>query len=115
MKMKIKKFYEARLYIGCYDNKNGRFSEDELTAFIKEAQEAHKTMIPVRVTKTKYISGTYYQEESWEISAINYPRIDTTPTDINNFMAYLAGKLIKRFNQHRICIINPNDVIMVEP
>ena len=24
-------------------------------------------------------------------------------------------KLIKRFNQHRICIINPNDVIMIEP
>ena len=115
MKMKIKKFYEARLYIGCYDNKHGRFSEDELTVAIKEAQEAHKNMIPVRVTKTKYISGTYYQEEGWEISAINYPRIDTTPTEINNFMASLAGKLLKRFNQHRICIINPNDVIMIEP
>ena len=82
---------------------------------IKEAQEAHKNMIPVRITKTKYVSGTYYHEEGWEISAINYPRIETTPLEINNFMGSLAGSLIIRFKQNRICIINPTDVIMVEP
>jgi len=114
--MKVRKFYEARLYIGCYDNKLGRrFYEDDLAIAIKEIQEAHKTMIPVRITQTNYVSGMYYQEEGWEIAAINYPRIEITSTDINDFMGYLAAKLIKRFNQNRICIVNPTEVIMVEP
>ena len=53
MKMKIKKFYEARLYIGCYDNKNGRFSEDDLTTFIKTCKTPNTvitTNVPVSET-----------------------------------------------------------------
>jgi len=116
MKMKVRKFYETRLYIGCHDNKLGRrFYENDLIITIKESQEVYKTMIPVRVAETKYVSGQYYQEEGWEISIINYPRIEITSSDINDFAAFLASRLLKRFNQNRICIVNPTDIIMVEP
>ena len=114
--MKRRPFYECKIYLGsvCYLT-NEVFTQDQVEQYCGESQEAYDYAIPVRITPTTFVSGTDYHEAGWEIAAINYPRIEITSTDINDFMGYLAAKLIKRFNQNRICIVNPTEVIMVEP
>ena len=115
--MKVRDFYEVRIYLGCINNKTGRrihgFTVERLIA---KAQKKYKTIIPVRLTQTKYISGPEYSEDGWEIVAFNYPRIVVSKSSIKEFMLELGNKLLKKCGQNRICVVDSadNEIIMLE-
>lgn len=115
--MKIKDFYEVRLYMGSVNNKTGRqFYGFSIEKLIGEVQEKYGTVIPVRLTGTKYISGPEYTEDGWEIAAFNYPKISVSKTEIKEFMLELGNTLLKKCGQNRICLTDSlnNEIIMLE-
>jgi len=115
--MKVRDFYEVRLYMGSVNNKTGRrFYGFSIERLIGETQKKYGTIIPVRLTETKYISGPEYTEDGWEISAFNYPKMAVSKTEIKEFMLELGKKLLKECGQNRICITDSlnNEIIMLE-
>jgi len=115
--MKIRDYYEIRIYIGSKNSKTGNpIYEFSLEKVIGEAQEEYRKVIPVRITRTTYVSGVNYQETGWEIAAINYPKISTTTSEIKEFMMELGRTFLEKFGQKRICIVNSTDnkIIMLE-
>lgn len=115
--MKVRDYYEVRIYLGSVNSVTGEniygFS---LERVIGEIQEEYGKIIPVRITETAYISGTNYRERGWEISAINYPKLFVSMSDIKEFMLDLGNRLLKKFGQSRICVIDSveNEIIMLE-
>ena len=121
--MKIKSserpFYECKVYIGSIDELIKRkIKHSTLTNFIKEFQDSTDIIIPLRCSKTVFLSGTKYQENGYEISAINYPRINSgsayTTAVIKDFMECLAKRLLTEFNQKRVSVVDHNTVTMYE-
>ena len=115
--MKVRDFYEVRLYMGSINSKTDRrFYGFIIEKLIGEVQEKYETVIPVRLTETKYISGTEYTEDGWEIAAFNYPKMAVSKTEIKEFMLKLGRKLLKKCGQNRICITDSlnNEIIMLE-
>ena len=111
--IKTEDHYESRLYMGSetfFDDE--KFDQEEVENFIGTIQDDYDTIIPVRVTPITFVSGSKYKESGWEISAINYPQIGATPSKIDRFMKYLAEKLLDRFNQHTICVMDSEFVTM---
>ena len=105
--------YESRLYMGSETFfSDEQFNQEEVENFIGTIQDDYDIIIPVRVTPITFVSGSKYKESGWEISAINYPKIGATPSEIDSFMKYLAEKLLDRFNQHTVCVMDSEFVTM---
>ena len=89
--MKANYYYECKIYLGEIDSESEEsISGLEIDTFIGRTQEEYGKVIPVRVSQTKFISGTEYRENGWEISAITYPRVRTNKEEIKEFMSILA-------------------------
>lgn len=114
--MVINPYYESRIYIGSVKNTNQKPSfirEAVLRERIGKQQEQYKIIIPLRLTRTKFVSGSSYEEAGWEIAAINYPRVGATIEEIDEFMLILGRRLLTEFLQHRVGIVNPKEIIML--
>tara|TARA_R110000765_G_C18726696_1_gene584949 strand:- start:120 stop:554 length:435 start_codon:yes stop_codon:yes gene_type:complete len=111
--MKTEDYYESKLYMGSetfFDDE--QFSQEEVELFIGVIQDDYHVTIPVRVTPVTFVSGSDYKESGWEIAAINYPKVKATPSVIDKFMKDLAEKLLNRFNQYTICVMDSEFVTM---
>ena len=117
--MVINPYYESKIYIGSvshaplHANLKLFIDMGDLWGVIGTEQEKYKMIIPVRVTKTTFFSGSNYKEDGFEIAAINYPRVSATIEEIDEFMLILARRLLTRFWQHRVGIVNPKEIIML--
>lgn len=113
-KIKTGDHYESRLYMGSETFfSDEKFNQEEVENFIATVQDGYDIIIPVRVTPITFVSGSKYKESGWEISAINYPKIEATPSIIDSFMKYLAEKLLDKFSQHTICVMDSEFVTML--
>ena len=111
--MKTEDYYESKLYMGSETFfGDEKFSQEEVETFIGTIQDDYDITIPVRVTPVTFISGSEYKESGWEIAAINYPKVKATPSTIDEFMKYLAEKLLGRFNQYTICVMDSEFITM---
>tara|TARA_Y100000296_G_C5139626_1_gene240251 strand:+ start:725 stop:1105 length:381 start_codon:yes stop_codon:yes gene_type:complete len=105
--------YESTLYMGSETFlTDEKFSQQEVEDYIASVQDDYDSIIPIRITPVTFISGSDYRESGWEISAINYPKIDTKPETIDKFMSHLAELLVAKFSQHRICVTNGELITM---
>ena len=112
IEIKRKPYYESRLYIGSQKSDLTSFDQSDLEKYIRGFQSESKEIIPVRITPIVFLSGNNYREDGWEISAINYPKIDTNSIDIESFMNKLAKALLDRFDQKRVCVVDSNQIVM---
>ena len=115
--MKVRDYYEVKLYLGSINSVTGdNIYSFTLERVIGEVQEEYGKIIPVRITETTYISGSNYRETGWEIAAINYPKLLISVSDIKEFMLELGNKLLNKFGQSRICVMDSveNEIIMLE-
>lgn len=106
------KSYECKLFIGSVrDGSEGlTFSEEALISEIKYWQSVHiDAKIVVRLTKTKFIYLNY-EEEGWELSAIQYPRFPVPTYEIRAGMIRLAQHLMKIFEQKSISVMDPENI-----
>jgi hypothetical protein len=111
--MKTEDYYESKLYMGSETFfGDAKFSQEEVETFIGTIQDDYDITIPVRVTPVTFVSGSKYKESGWEIAAINYPKVKATPSKIDKFMKCLAGKLLSRFNQYTICVMDSEFITM---
>ena len=114
-KITLKSSYEAKLYLGQINSVTKEaFTEAELENFIGKIQEKSSIVIPVRLTKTKFVSETNYQESGWEVAAIQFPKVDCTDEQIYDFIMELGKELLIYFGQTRICVIDRDTVRMLE-
>ena len=117
--MVISPYYASKIYIGTvtheplHPNLKLFIEEHALWEVIGTAQEKYKMIIPLRVSDTTFISGLNYKEDGFEIAAINYPRVSATIEEIDEFMLILARRLLTKFWQHRVGIVNPKEIIML--
>ena len=113
--MKRRPFYECKIYIGSVSfMRDKTFTQDDIELFCGEVQEDYNYTIPVRITPTTFVSETNYQEKGWEIAAIDYPKLQYNQRQIKAWMRHLAEQLIVKFYQHTICIVDANNIIMLE-
>ncbi len=106
------KSYECKLFMGSVrDGSQGLpFSEEYLIHEIKYWQSVHvDAKIVIRLTKTKFIYLNY-EEEGWELSAIQYPRFPVPTYEIRAGMLRLAEHLMKVFEQKSICVMDHEKV-----
>lgn len=117
MAMIVNPYYESKIYVGSLQNlptpPSLPIAEEMLIKTIGQQQEEYKIVIPLRVSLTKFVSGTTYRERGWEISAINYPRVGATVEEIDEFMLILGRRLLTDFFQHRVTIVNSKEIIML--
>jgi hypothetical protein len=122
VEMVINPYYESRIYIGSVKNTDqkpsfphgvARIRESVLLESIGKQQEQHKIIIPLRLSRTTFVSGMNYEEDGWEIAAINYPRVCASIEEIDEFMLILGRRLLTEFWQHRVGIVNPKEIIML--
>ena len=66
------------------------------------------------ITPVEFVSGSKYRERGWKVSAINFPRREVTPKEIEKFMMALAHVLMLNFKQKRICVVGPDKTHMLE-
>ena len=115
---KSREFYECKIYMGSVDEKNKkRIRLSRISKFIKNFQDCYEVMIPLRITKTSYLSGSQYEEKGYELGVINYPKIKNIKNEqaeIKDFMILLAEALIVEFNQRRLSVVDDNYVTMYE-
>ena len=115
---KSREFYECKIYMGSINEKNKKkIRLSRISKFIKNFQDCYEVMIPIRITKTSYLSGSQYEEKGYELGVINYPRIKNIKNEqaeIKDFMILLAEALIVEFNQRRLSVVDDNYVTMYE-
>ena len=113
--MKRRPFYECKIYLGsvCYLTEEV-FTQDQVEQYCGESQEAYDYAIPVRITPTTFVSGTDYHEAGWEIAAIDYPKLSYNKRQIRGWMRTLAERLLLKFKQRTICIVDQDIIIMLE-
>lgn len=115
MEARSRSTYEVKVYLGSINEETKKkFSKSQLIDQIGLFQEVYEPTIPVRVTKTVFVSGVNYREKGWEIAVINYPRIETESKDLDDFMTELAKHLLDFFKQNRISIVMPHETLMIE-
>ena len=104
------KSYECKLFMGSVrDGSQGLpFSEEALIHEIKYCQGIDEKIV-VRLTRTKFIFLNY-EEEGWEISAIQYPRFPVASYVIKGFMIRLAKHLIKIFDQKSVSVMDNENI-----
>jgi len=108
MNIKETPFGEAKLYIGSVRGYRGLpFSEAQLTRVVQDFQkswdEKWDWTCAVRITKTSFVCMDY-QENGWEIAAINYPRFPREPKQMKDFFTELREHLMIEFGQNRITV-----------
>ena len=112
--------HEVKIYIGSKRGYKGApFDKAELTAYIWDVQDeaGPDEANPVRVTETTYLwagPGEKYREEGFEVAVINYPRRPKPTQVINRFALNLAESLLKHFQQNRISVVFPEEIVMLE-
>lgn len=119
MKVRSNQSHEVRIYIGSRKGYHGSvFDKRELVDFIQEIQaEAGDQAGPVRVTETVFVFGkpdSKYQEPGWEIVLIQYPRYPKPVAVLNRFALSLAESLLLHFDQNRISVVFPEEIVMLE-
>ena len=115
MEIRSRSTYEVRVYLGSINEDTlKKFCKKELIREIGLFQEGWSFTIPVRLTKTVFVSRTHYTEKGWEIAAINYPRVETESSKIDEFMLGLAENLLDKFKQNRISVVMPDETLMME-
>jgi hypothetical protein len=116
MKFKSNPTHEVRLYIGSKRGYNGAdFIQEEITKYVSDFQDEAGDDIacPVRITRTMFVYKQY-EEPGWEIAVINYPRAPKPVHVINRFALSLAESLLKGFEQNRISVVFPDEIVMLE-
>ena len=104
--------YEVCLYLGSQEGYEGPFfDEDSLVKVIGDFQKQNGTRLPIRVTTTRFVDGSY-NEKGWECAAICYPRWPQHPKAISDFMELLARHLVIRLKQNRISVKGPTKTHM---
>jgi hypothetical protein len=119
MKTKTKETYEFRIYIGSLyepyrDGYGVPFYESKLLLEIGKFQDSYGIKIPVRLTKTAFVSGLKYAEDGWEIAIINYPKLEVEVEELELFSEGLAEYLLDVFQQKRVTLVTPQVSIMYE-
>jgi small-conductance mechanosensitive channel len=108
--------FEARIYIGSRARYVGPlFTFSELRAAISQYQHEKGLEVcnPVRITPTTYVWDDY-MEDGWEIAVIDYPRRSKSHIVLYDFAYNLGVYLLERFNQNRISIVFPSEIVMLE-
>ena len=106
--------YECKLYIGSVHHRTNKpFFQPDVEVFCGEVQKDYEFIVPVRITPTTFISSTNYHENGWEITAIDYPKLDFSPKQIRLFMLHLANRLLTQFKQNTICVIDNETIEMI--
>ena len=106
------KSYECKLFMGSVRNgfQGLPFPEEELIHEIKYWQSFHTdAKIVIRLTRIKYIYLSY-EEDGWELSAVQYPRFPESTYVIRAGMLRLAEHLMKVFEQKSICVMDHEKV-----
>ncbi len=102
------KSYECTIFMGSIRNgsEGTHFTEGQVIDEIKlfQSQNLDRKVV-VRVTRTKFVF-MHYEEEGWEISAIQYPRFHIPELTIKSFMVDLAKYLKDHFDQRSISIMD---------
>ena len=119
--MKRRPFYECKIYVGSVASEinvnkwnNEVFTQSQIESCCGEIQRAYDYIIPIRITPTTFISDIDYCENGWEIAAIDYPKLPYNKRQIKRWMRSLAETLLMRFKQHTICVIDKDEIIMLE-
>jgi hypothetical protein len=117
MKFHLKKneYFEARIYIGSRVKYNGpQFTFLELKESIGLFQANNgQDSNPVRITPTTFV-WEKYEEDGWEIAIIDYPRVSKPHEKLREFSYNMAVHLLERFEQNRISIVFPDEIVMLE-
>jgi hypothetical protein len=117
MKFHTKKtaYFEARIYIGSrvkYDGPQFSFAELREAIGYFQANNGIESN-PVRITPTTFV-WEKYDEEGWEIALIDYPRVSKPHEVLRKFAYNLAVHLLERFEQNRMSIVFPDEIVMLE-
>lgn len=100
-------YYEIRLYIGSQEGYHGeKFGLRELMKAVRDFQASHKDKVSVRYTACVYQVGDW-DEDGWEVAAIDYPRFPKTSDYLRNWFEGLSLYLIDRLKQDRITVCDP--------
>lgn len=115
MKTKVRDTYEAHIFLGSlYETNKVPFIHTAVTKFVAEIQDTFRLLIPIRVSKVEYICGSKYSECGYQLSVIDYPKINCTVADIEEFMDFLATSILKNFKQKRVSLVTPTITTMYE-
>lgn len=108
-------YFEARIYIGNrvkYDGPQFSFADlREAIGYFQANSEIKSN--PVRITPTTYV-WEKYEEEGWEIAIIDYPRVSKPHDMLRNFAYNMAVHLFEKFEQNRMSIVFPDEIVMLE-
>ncbi len=114
IKKKTAPSYEVKFYIGSRENYCGKkFKLDYLLDMIEKFQVAQAQLFPVRVTKTGYKAGDYF-EPGFELAVINYARRLHSNAELSDFMHSLARHLLVVLRQNRVTVVEPMETTTYE-
>ena len=109
------KSHSMSLYLGSINETTKiEFSYEELVRAISSFQDRTLHYLPVRISKTEFISGSQYREAGWEIFIINFPKFKYGIKHMEGFMMDLATALLDMFQQKKICIVGPKKTLMID-
>lgn len=106
---KTAKTYEVKIYIGSsYGYGKETFTREQLLRAIEHFQcmedALHHVVVSLRVTDCTY-AVKLYQEDGWEIAAINYPRFPKDKAVVVKYMEELLKTLMYEFKQNRMTMV----------
>lgn len=107
------KSYECKIFMGSVRHglEGTRFTKQDVIEEIKYVQSMNlHRKIPVRISDTKFIFLNY-EEDGFEISAIQYPRFPQREFAIRAFMLELAGHIKKHFEQLSVSVSDHESII----
>jgi hypothetical protein len=111
--------YEVKLFLGSrYQSCDTSFSESILEKQIADFQDSQEEIIPVRIVRTSFISGSSYKESGWEVSIINFPPKNKWSKKYKNnmteYMNSLARHLCVKLDQKRVTVTSPKTTYIHE-
>ena len=103
--------YEVKIFIGSVDESSKtQFPETSIVSLVSKFQDSRESILPIRISKTSFISGSNYKEDGWELSAINFPKINSWGRSYKRFMTQYMNDLSKllmlKLNQKRVSVIS---------
>lgn len=111
MKTQVGQRFDFKIYIGSREGYDGPYCSVGCKKHIQKYQQSCDKPISVRVAHCTYITPTY-QEEGYEISAINYLRVPYPPETVEIFICGLAKYLLREFKQNRVTVETPMSTIL---
>ena len=82
------------------------YKADLIKEIGKFQEDAAGGIVPVRITDTTFVSGSDYEENGWEVAAINFPPINHSHSKTLEFMFSLGHHLLDVFLQSRVCVLD---------